>query len=159
MTKISSNIYKLSASAYMRVALMHYLRRRWWIGVLLLPFVILSFEDSRFLFVALMVVFLVLPMFIVFVYFNLSFSPECVASIRRCRVNLTSDSILYYYLDDENNITSSKCIVFEETDRIIIDKTNILIHLKTSKTFAFYLIPISAFDNAYEIEKWKMNLM
>ena len=101
MTKISSNIYKLSASAYMRVALMRYLCRRWWIGVLLLPFVILSFEDSRFLFVALMVVFLVLPMFIVFVYFNLSFSPECVASIRRCRVNLTSDSILYYYLDDE----------------------------------------------------------
>ena len=58
---IESEVYKLSAGAYMRQLFPLYLKRRWWLFVLVaLPFPVLALWSLNFLYAALMVEFFVI---------------------------------------------------------------------------------------------------
>ena len=60
---IESEVYKLSAGVYMRQLFPLYLKRKWWLFVLVaLPFPVLALWNLNFLYAALMVEFFVIPM-------------------------------------------------------------------------------------------------
>ena len=72
---IESEVYKLSAGAYMRQLFPLYLKRRWWLFVLVaLPFPVLALWNLNFLYAALMVEFFVIPMMLGLAYFYYALS-------------------------------------------------------------------------------------
>ncbi|MCI6855891.1 MAG: hypothetical protein MR865_00440, partial [Bacteroidales bacterium] len=73
---IETQPYQVPASTYMRQLFADWLADRWWTVVaVVLPFVALSFVDVRFVYVALMAGFIVVPMLLGFVYFYYAFRP------------------------------------------------------------------------------------
>ena len=106
---IESEVYKLSAGAYMRQLFPLYLKRRWWLFVLVaLPFPVLALWNLNFLYAALMVEFFVIPMMLGLAYFYYALSEECVSSIRRCRVRIGEGGIEREVVDGENAVISVK---------------------------------------------------
>lgn len=106
---IESEVYKLSAGAYMRQLFPLYLKRRWWLFVLVaLPFPVLALWNLNFLYAALMVEFFVIPMMLGLAYFYYALSEECVSSIRRCRVRIGEGGIEREFVDGKNAVVSVK---------------------------------------------------
>ena len=86
---IETQPYQVPASAYMRQLFADWLADRWWTVVaVVLPFVALSFVDVRFVYVALMAGFIVVPMLLGFVYFYYAFRPVAVSAVRRQSVRI-----------------------------------------------------------------------
>lgn len=102
---IESEVYKLSAGAYMRQLFPLYLKRRWWLFVLVaLPFPVLALWNLNFLYAAFMVELFVIPMMLGLAYFYYALSEECVSSIRRCRVRIGDGGIEREFVDGENAV-------------------------------------------------------
>ena len=143
---IESEVYKLSAGAYMRQLFPLYLKRRWWLFVLVaLPFPVLALWNLNFLYAALMVEFFVIPMMLGLAYFYYALSEECVSSIRRCRVRIGEGGIEREFVDGENAVISVKKTGWEAFCRCDVADAGIkLFH--AGKAMAFDFIPSSAFS-------------
>lgn len=143
---IESEIYKLSASEYMRVLFPKYLSARWFFfAIAIVPFVVLSFWDLRFVYVALMIVFLLCPMLLALAFLRYAFSDECVACIRRCRVQVVKHlGVKFLYVDDDGNPCGTKFFSFGEFRLTEIGQRYILL-AKTGSRFQFLLLPAAQF--------------
>lgn len=103
MTAVEIGIYKLSSSVYVRLLFERFISARWYVlAAVVLPFVALSFVDLRFLYVALMALFIVMPMILAFVYFYYAFSEECVFSIRRGTTSFGDKGIEREFFNDDD---------------------------------------------------------
>ena len=99
---IETQPYQVSASAYMRQLFADWLADRWWTVVaVVLPFVALSFVDVRFVYVALMAGFIVVPMLLGFVYFYYAFRPVAVSAVRRQLARIDDAGITVVFLNDD----------------------------------------------------------
>lgn len=143
---IESEVYKLSAGAYMRQLFPLYLKRRWWLFVLVaLPFPVLALWNLNFLYAALMVEFFVIPMMLGLAYFYYALSEECVSSIRRCHVRIGEGGIEREFVDGENAVVSVKKTGWEAFCRCDVADAGIkLFH--AGKAMAFDFIPSGAFS-------------
>ena len=148
---IESEIYKLSAADYMRVLFPAYLSGRWFFfAIAVVPFIALSFWDVCFVYVALMVVFLLCPMLLALAYLRYAFSDECVACIRRCRVQVMEHSGLkFLYMDDDGNPCGTNFFSFEEF-RLVETGPRYIVLAKDKCRFRFLLLPVAQFP-AFDI--------
>ena len=86
----------------MRQLFADWLADRWWTVVaVVLPFVALSFVDVRFVYVALMAGFIVVPMLLGFVYFYYAFRPVAVSAVRRQLARIDDAGITVVFLNDD----------------------------------------------------------
>lgn len=142
-----SGIFKTGASVYVKRLFSRYLSDKWYILVLIvLPFIALSFVNLNFIYVALMAVFIVLPMLLGFVYVYYSFSEECVSSVRRCRVRIEDDGLEWIFYDDGDEVAGSRYYRFADICRYQADGNYAELYLK-SKGLRFLLLPLSEFDS------------
>ena len=99
---IETQPYQVPASTYMRQLFADWLADRWWTVVaVVLPFVALSFVDVRFVYVALMAGFIVVPMLLGFVYFYYAFRPVAVSAVRRQLARIDDAGITVVFLNDD----------------------------------------------------------
>lgn len=93
---MTTEIYRLKPSAYVRQIMVRWLWRYWW--ALLLPvaamLVLGAAVDVRFIFVALMLLFLIAPFALFHVYFSYALKPEAAASSGWQRLELDDDATL-----------------------------------------------------------------
>lgn len=140
-----SGIFKISASAYAKRLFRKYLSEKWYLLLLIvLPFVALSFVNINFIYVALMAVFIVLPMLLGFVYVYYAFSEECVSSIRRCHIRIGNNGAEWIFHDDENKTTGCRQYKWKNFCRYEIDNGFIELYLK-DKGNRFLLVPLGEF--------------
>ncbi len=148
MHTVTTQIYKLSASDYMKVLFPAYLSDKWYVFVLLLvPFVALTFVNVNFIYVALMVFFFIFPMMLSFVYFYYAFSEECVDSIRRCRVTFADDGMRRTFFDDEGALLAEKHYGWNEFGGFMADAKKMILTAK-GKKFRYHMVPFEAFESA-----------
>lgn len=141
-----SGIFKTGASVYVKRLFSRYLSDKWYIFVLIvLPFIALSFVNLNFIYVALMAVFIVLPMLLGFVYVYYAFSEECVLSVRRSRVRIEDDGLEWIFYDDGDEVAGSRYYGFADICRCQTDGNYAELYLK-GKGLRFLLLPLSEFS-------------
>lgn len=150
----ASSVYKLSAGAYMKALFPRYMRSRWYLfAVVVVPFVALSFVDINFVYVALMALFLIVPMMLGYVYFYYAFSDDCVSSIRKCRVDTTEEGLCRRYYDDSDEEVGEQLERWDSFASAELSGEALLLYRKKKK-FVFQMIPESAFPNVSDFEEF-----
>ncbi|MDE5749940.1 MAG: hypothetical protein K2H87_04135 [Duncaniella sp.] len=97
---VETGVYAVTSAEYIREALSLWIARWWWVLPLpLIPFLVLGFwlGDVRWFMVALMVVFIIIPMGLSLVYFDCLLSPEVRLSLLPKRVAVSTDGLRVTY--------------------------------------------------------------
>lgn len=154
---IETQPYQVPASAYMRQLFADWLADRWWTVVaVVLPFVALSFVDVRFVYVALMAGFIVVPMLLGFVYFYYAFRPVAVSAVRRQLARIDDAGITVVFLNDDLCVgeTRYEWAAFDDctvaNDCIRLDFVD--------GTYNFLLVPEDSFATEDDFDKTSKNI-
>lgn len=154
---IETQPYQVPASAYMRQLFADWLADRWWTVVaVVLPFVVLSFVDVRFVYVALMAGFIVVPMLLGFVYFYYAFRPVAVSAVRRQLSRIDDAGITVVFLNDDLCVgeTRYEWAAFDDCSTadgyIRLDFVD--------ATYAFLLVPQESFATEDDFDKTSKNI-
>ncbi|MGM9832723.1 MAG: hypothetical protein ACI31A_03435 [Candidatus Limisoma sp.] len=141
---IETEPYQVPASVYMRRLFADWLADRWWtVAAVVLPFVGLSFVDLRFVYVALMAGFIVVPMLLGFVYFYYAFRPVAVSAVRRQVARIDDGGITIVYLNEEQPVGEAHYEWTAFGDCTVADG---YIRLEfVDRTYAFLLVPQESF--------------
>lgn len=146
-----SGIFKTDAAVYIKRLFSRYLSDKWYVFVLtVLPFIILSFFNLNFIYVALMAVFIILPMLLGFVYVYYAFSEECVSSIRRSRIKFNDNSVEWEYVDEQNETINTRIYKWTDFCRYEITTSYVLLY-PAGKGLRFLLLPLYAFSTEESI--------
>lgn len=147
----------MPASAYMRQLFADWLADRWWTVVaVVLPFVALSFVDVRFVYVALMAGFIVVPMLLGFVYFYYAFRPVAVSAVRRQAARIDDAGITIVYFNEEQSVGEAhyEWAAFDDCSTadgyIRLDFVD--------ATYAFLLVPQESFATDADFDKTVKNI-
>ena len=154
---IETQPYQVPASAYMRQLFADWLADRWWTVVaVVLPFVALSFVDVRFVYVALMAGFIVVPMLLGFVYFYYAFRPVAVSAVRRQLARIDDAGITVVFLNDDLCVgeTRYEWAAFDDctvaNDCIRLDFVD--------GSYSFMLVPQESFATEDDFDKTSKNI-
>ena len=154
---IETQPYQVPASAYMRQLFADWLADRWWTAVaVVLPFVALSFVDVRFVYVALMAGFIVVPMLLGFVYFYYAFRPVAVSAVRRQLARIDDAGITVVFLNDDLCVgeTRYEWAAFDDctvaNDYIRLDFVGGM--------YGFMLVPQESFATEDDFDKTSKNI-
>ncbi len=141
----------------MRRLFADWLADRWWtVAAVVLPFVCLSFVDLRFIYVALMAAFIVVPMLLGFVYFYYAFRPVAVSAVRRQAARIDDAGITIVYLNEEQSVgeTHYEWAAFDDCSTadgyIRLDFVD--------ATYAFLLVPQESFATDADFDKAVENI-
>ncbi len=141
----------------MRQLFADWLADRWWTVVaVVLPFVVLSFVDVRFVYVALMAGFIVVPMLLGFVYFYYAFRPVAVSAVRRQLSRIDDAGITVVFLNDDLCVgeTRYEWAAFDDCSTadgyIRLDFVD--------ATYAFLLVPQESFATEDDFDKTSKNI-
>ncbi|MDD6141822.1 MAG: hypothetical protein PUB61_10565 [Bacteroidales bacterium] len=154
---IETEPYQVPASAYMRRLFADWLADRWWtMAAVVLPFVGLSFVDLRFVYVALMAGFIVVPMLLGFVYFYYAFRPIAVSAVRRQAARIDDDGITIVYLNDEQCVGETRYEWAAFDDCTVADG---YIRLDfVGARYDFLLVPHESFATEDDFDKTSKNI-
>lgn len=123
-----------------------YLQRWWWIvAVVAIPPMALAYFNLNFIYVALMLVFFVIPMMLGAAYFYYALSDECLSSIRRGRILLDDTGIIRQFVDDEDVVVSDKKAQWKDFESFEFDESGIKLFIK-KRGMTFEFMPAVAFD-------------
>lgn len=147
----------MPASAYMRQLFADWLADRWWTVVaVVLPFVALSFVDVRFVYVALMAGFIVVPMLLGFVYFYYAFRPVAVSAVRRQLARIDDAGITVVFLNDDLCVGETRYEWAAFDDCTVADG---YIRLDfVDGTYNFLLVPEDSFATEDDFDKTSKNI-
>lgn len=154
---IETEPYQVPASAYMRRLFADWLADRWWtVAAVVLPFVCLSFVDLRFIYVALMAGFIVVPMLSGFVYFYYAFRPVAVSAVRRQAARIDDAGITIVYLNEEQSVGETHYEWAAFDDCTVADG---YIRLDfVGGTYGFMLVPQESFATEDDFDKTSKNI-
>ncbi|MDY5899912.1 MAG: hypothetical protein SPK37_02395 [Candidatus Limisoma sp.] len=154
---IETQPYQVPASAYMRQLFADWLADRWWTVVaVVLPFVALSFLDVRFVYVALMAGFIVVPMLLGFVYFYYAFRPVAVSAVRRQLARIDDAGITVVFLNDDLCVGETRYEWAAFDDCTVADG---YIRLDfVDGTYNFLLVPEDSFATEDDFDKTSKNI-
>lgn len=143
---ITTEPYKLTGSEYFKIVIKMWLSRTWWAIslVFLLLFVLLPY-DMNIVYVMLMVVFLVIPSAVFYLWFVYALQPMTRLILLDKQVKIDTDGFTCLF---ENNL--SRFISWESVTHLHVASRYVLIY--TGKHDFFY-IPYSAFRSPDD-EKW-----
>ena len=134
----------VTSSGYMRRLCYMFLADNWlW---LILPVAVCGilaiFIDVRFVIVAMMVLFIVLPMILALLYFYYGLSPEARWSIMEKTAVINDEGITLYFVDER-----MKTHVIRWNDvRSIIEEEDVLLLMLRGKRYTCLMLPSSAID-------------
>ncbi|MDD7604971.1 MAG: hypothetical protein SPJ71_08975 [Candidatus Limisoma sp.] len=154
---IETQPYQVPASTYMRQLFADWLADRWWTVVaVVLPFVALSFVDVRFVYVALMAGFIVVPMLLGFVYFYYAFRPVAVSAVRRQLARIDDAGITVVFLNDDLCVGETRYEWAAFDDCTVADG---YIRLDfVDGTYNFLLVPEDSFATEDDFDKTSKNI-
>lgn len=151
---IETNVYKLAAGAYMRELFSCYLRRKWYLFVLVAcPWFLLSFLNLNFIYVGIIAIFIIIPMLLGFVYYFYAFSEECIASIRKGKIWIDENIIKRIYLDDDGETIGEKAYSWDLADRCVVASRSFRFYF-CGKKDVFLLVPSSVFESESQRENF-----
>jgi hypothetical protein len=145
----TTRAFRLKPSQYVKAIASMWITRWWWIFAVPLAVILLMAVamDVRFYVVALMMIFIIIPMILGLVYFNYALTPEaCFSTINHTitvsRVGLRVDYVRE--TDDERQlpareIPSNDILSYEDTGN------SIFVHLRGGR-YKIEIIPIEAID-------------
>lgn len=147
----------MPASTYMRQLFADWLADRWWTVVaVVLPFVALSFVDVRFVYVALMAGFIVVPMLLGFVYFYYAFRPVAVSAVRRQLARIDDAGITVVFLNDDLCVGETRYEWAAFDDCTVADG---YIRLDfVGGMYGFMLVPKESFATEDDFDKTSKNI-
>lgn len=135
----------VEAGTYMRHLCALFLADNWLWMVLPVALcgVLAVWVDVRFVIVALMALFVVLPMVLALLYFYYGFSPEARWSIMVKTLNFTDESLVM----DFDDIRMKKHAIRWDDVRCIIDKDDVvMLMLKGGRRYTCLMLPASVID-------------
>ena len=100
------------------------------------------FIDVRFIIVALMILFVILPMLLALLYFYYGLSPEARWSIMEKTVTIDDSGISLVFADER----MKKHVILRDDVRSIIEKDDALIIMLRGKRYTCLMLPASAVD-------------
>lgn len=141
----------------MRQLFADWLADRWWTVVaVVLPFVALSFVDVRFVYVALMAGFIVVPMLLGFVYFYYAFRPVAVSAVRRQLARIDDAGITVVFLNDDLCVGETRYEWAAFDDCTVADG---YIRLDfVGGMYGFMLVPKESFATEDDFDKTSKNI-
>ena len=144
MEDIQTELCSVTSSVYMRHLCSLFLADNWlW---MVLPVAICAvlaiWIDVRFIIVALMVLFVVLPMILALLYFYYGFSPEARWSIMEKTATLDNEGITLSFTDER----MKKHAIRWDDVRYIIEKNDVIMLMLTGKRYTCLMLPASVVD-------------
>ena len=100
------------------------------------------FIDVRFIIVALMILFVILPMLLALLYFYYGLSPEARWSIMEKTATIDDSGITLDFADER----MKKHVILRDDVRSIIEKDHALIIMLRGKRYTCLMLPASAVD-------------
>lgn len=100
------------------------------------------FIDVRFIIVAMMVLFIVLPMLLALLYLYYGLSPEARWSIMEKSVDIDNGAIVLDFTDER----MKKHVILRDDVRSIIEKDNALLIMLRGKRYTCLMLPASVVD-------------
>ena len=132
----------MTAGAYMRHLSAMFLADNWlWMVLPLAVCAVLAiWVDVRFIIVALMVLFIVLPMVLALLYFYYGFSPEARWSIMDKQVDLTAEGLELTFTDER----MKKHAIPRDSVRSIIEKDDVwMLMMSGGRRYTCLMLPSS----------------
>ena len=135
---------KVTSGCYMRHLCYMFLADNWlW---MLLPVALCGamaiFIDVRFVIVAMMVLFIIMPMVLALLFFYYGLSPEARWSIMEKTATIDNDGITLSFADER----MKKHVIPAEDVLQIIEKNDVLILMLRGKRYTCLMLPSSAID-------------
>ena len=136
-----------------RVSPMHYfgrLLRTWfyrnwsWLVLMVVLLVVLSVHNPLFIYVGLMLVFLVFPLILYYLWFAYALHPDCRASILSKQVTLSDHGIVCTF-DDERTET----IAWNRVTDVLYTPREIVFYLSK---YVFFILPCDSFESPDDLE-------
>lgn len=152
-----TEIYKTGPAELASYIMKLWCRRNWWI-MAILPvtcLVLAAVVDVKFLLIALMMVFVVLPPMMIFVYFYHALAPEARMTVLPHRAEMTDDGIrlIYEPLDEEVPPRPDDNIRWSQISGVKATSQFLAYHLTTGR-YSIFLVPRSAFKTIKEYGAW-----
>ncbi len=162
MPTVETDLYKIETSEYIKMLYLRFVSDKWWMLLAaVVPCVALSFLNLNFIYVALIVAFIVLPMLFAFVYIVYGFADESISAIRYGKVVIGKEGVRKIFYDAEGD-TEIGCREYHSSvfsDYAVTEKF-VVLRFKKMK-YSCLLIPLNAFptkrsrEEAIEmISKW-----
>lgn len=144
MAKMTTEHCSVTAGTYMRHLCLMFLADNWlWmVAPVALCAVLAIWIDVRFVIVALMVLFVVLPMILALLYFYYGFSPEARWSIMEKTASIDSEGLTLNFTDERMKTH----VIRGEDVRYIIEKDDALMLMLKGKRYTCLMLPASVVD-------------
>ena len=148
--KLAAN--NISTSTFLRILLWLYMRRNWWwmaLPVAACAVTALVLADDRFLLVALMIAFIVVPMLMPLLYFNYALRPQCRWSILEKTITTSADGL---HLDFSDERMNPHVLPWSHFASRRVSHHCLLLMFKGSR-YSFFAIPLSAFESTDDLRE------
>ena len=147
--------FKISPKDYQKILFNRFINRWWLVFAMIIGGIsLLSFFNINFIYVALMVIFIIIPMIVTYLYFYYGLLPESRSAILEKSAEFTDEGIVYLYKQDDKpdrkELFKWECIKDVEVGK----KWFLLVFKKNNYTFL--CIPYSAFDSTEELSKFML---
>lgn len=151
--KISTDIYKLTPTAYMRKLFRTWLAGHWYVFALIfMACAGMSFIVPQFVYIGLMVIFIIVPLMLAYVYFYYALSKECVSAIRNGLSEFSQDGITRVYLTPDGMLRGRESFAWTQFCRYEDCEDAIMLFLQGSR-YKFHFYPYWAFHTQDELVK------
>lgn len=149
---ITTNSFKVSGGEYVEILFKLFVGRWWWIGAIAVIGVFsLSAININFIYVALMLIFIVIPMIMAFLYIYYGLVPESRLSILEKSAIISSDAIELHF-EKEDGIVKIEHLNFNSFTRYVPKKKCLLLVYR-GRNYRFLVIPYTAFKCADDLQK------
>ena len=119
--------------------------RNWsWLVLMVVLLVVLSVHNPLFIYVGLMLVFLVFPLILYYLWFAYALHPDCRASILSKQVTLSDHGIVCTF-DDERTET----IAWNRVTDVLYTSREIVFYLSK---YVFFILPCDSFESTDDLE-------
>ncbi len=136
---------RVSPQHYFGRLLRIWLSRNWvWFALTIALLVGLSVHNQLFIYVGLIVLFLVFPMILMFLWFAYALHPDCRASILSKTVELKPNGLACIFDDGR-----TETIAWQQIEQISIISDDIIFHLSK---YVFFILPSSAFQSPDDLD-------
>lgn len=156
---MTTEVYKMGAHSLATYIMKQWIKRNWWI-IAIPPAICIALAiavDIKFAFIALIMVFIMLPPAMITVYFYHALAPEARMTILPHRVTMTDDGLTISYEPPAEDIPA-RDDDFIGWSRIKATKTGMeqIAYRLDSGKYCMVLIPRSAFKTPEHYNAWIM---
>ncbi len=154
---METEIFKVSPSIYMRTLMAMWIKRNWWaIALPVAACIALALTvDVKFVYVALMMVFVVIPPIMMIVYFYHALSPESRMSILLHKLTLDDNGITVTYepIDEDTPAPRPATLAWSEIKCVTYSR-NAMVYRLTSGRYSILYLPYASFASKEGLRQW-----